>query len=93
MTATQTDQRVTLIFQDQAGDYFLLPREVMEQFRAPAEQGAAAERSLALSASNNDAGADDTEAFALPLIFFAGMAVGAAATAVGTAVVVTVVVK
>jgi hypothetical protein len=90
MTATQTDQPVTLVFKDQAGDYYLLPREVMERHRVPAEQKAEVEQSLAGAAPTGGGGADDTGAFALPAIFFVGLAIGVAAGSVGTATTVVI---
>jgi hypothetical protein len=81
MTDVQTDQPITLILKDQTGDYFLVPREVMERHRVPAEQKAEIEQALAGATAIRGDGADDTEGFGLPLVIVLGWAVATVATA------------
>jgi hypothetical protein len=64
MTQMQADQSVTLILKDQAGDYFLVPYELIERHRAPAEQKAEVERTLAAAAPIGEDG-DDAQGFVL----------------------------
>jgi hypothetical protein len=66
-----TTRDTTLVFKDQAGDYFLLPQEALERGRVPAEHKAEVERQLA------DANADDVSGH---LVFLMGMVAGALIT-------------
>ncbi|MGH2584153.1 MAG: hypothetical protein ACRDJE_04505 [Dehalococcoidia bacterium] len=43
----------TLVFKNEAGDYFLLPQEMLEQGRVPAEQTAEVERFIAEQADED----------------------------------------
>ena len=67
MTTTQDN---ILVLKDQAVDYFLLPQELLERGRVPAEYTAAVERLVAES--------EDTHGHAVPLAigFCAGFAGG-----------------
>jgi hypothetical protein len=69
MTNAQT---ATLVFKDQAGEFYVLPMETLERGRVPAEHRAEVERLLAES--------DDVQGHAIPL-FWAGFMVGNGATA------------
>jgi hypothetical protein len=62
----------TLVFKDQAGEYYLLPQGTLERGRVPAEHKAEVERLLRE--------ADDVQGHAIPL-FWAGFMVGNGATA------------
>ena len=48
----------TLVFQDQAGDYFLVPQGVLERGRVPEEHTAELERLIATAAECEADGAD-----------------------------------
>jgi hypothetical protein len=75
-------QAGTLVFKNAAGDYFLVPQEVLEQGRVPAEHRAEVEQAIA--AAQDGAGEDDVQGHILPLIFglaaIAGMTGGFVAT-------------
>jgi hypothetical protein len=78
MATAQTDQPAMLVFQDQTGDYYLLPREVLDEYRAPAEQKAEVERALAAANPTAGVSPDDTDGFLGPLGFvLIGIAVAA----------------
>jgi len=67
MTNAQTN---TLVFKNEAGDYFLVPQATLEQGRIPAEHRAEVERLIAAAG----AGGDDVQGHALPVaIWFAGV--------------------
>ncbi len=72
MTNAQTN---TLVFKNDAGDYFLLPQEAFEQGRVPEEHKAELERLIA----ERGAGGDDVQGYWLPLLFAGVVLVGAAA--------------
>jgi hypothetical protein len=75
MTTTQDSM---LVFKDQAGDYFAIPRETLERGRIPATHTAEIERVLAGATS---AVSDDAEGYFWPI--FVLPAVGAAVIAGG----------
>ena len=56
MTMAQTG---TLVFKNEAGDYFLLPQETLEQGRVPEEHKAEVEQAIA--AAEGGAGGDDVQ--------------------------------
>jgi hypothetical protein len=72
MTQTQTD---TLVFKNQAGDYFLVPQEALERGRVPPARKAEVEW---LIAAQRGATGDDTEGHIFPLIGLAAFSVGVA---------------
>lgn len=62
-------QSSTLVFKDQAGDYFFLPQEALERGRVPEEHRAEVERLVAER--------DDVSGHVAPIvIFFAGALLG-----------------
>ncbi|MGH2598397.1 MAG: hypothetical protein ACRDJ9_03315 [Dehalococcoidia bacterium] len=62
------EQTSTLVFKDQAGEYYLLPQATLERGRVPAEHKAEVERVLA------EVEGDDVQGHALPAaIWFAGV--------------------
>jgi hypothetical protein len=65
MTNAQSN---TLVFKNQAGDYFLVPEATMEQGRVPAEKKAEVDQLMV------DA---DTSGHLLMIFYFAGVATGA----------------
>jgi hypothetical protein len=70
---TMTDaESYTLVFKNDAGDYFLLPQEMLERGRVPAEQKGELEQLIAQ--------ADDVQGHIAPLVgafvFFVGFAAG-----------------
>jgi hypothetical protein len=77
MTATQDS---TLVFKDQAGDYYLVPQGMLEQGRVPAERRAEVER---LVAEGNTAEADDTQGHILPILLIGAIGGVVAASAIG----------
>ena len=47
MTDAQTDQPITLVLKNTAGDYFVVSQAILEQCRLPAERAAELEQLLA----------------------------------------------
>jgi hypothetical protein len=74
---TMTTTQDTVIFKDQAGDYYLIPQGTLERGRVPAGHRADVER---LVAESTVAGQDDTQGYFIPafLIYCAGAAIGSA---------------
>lgn len=74
MTTTRGN---TLVFKDQARDYYLLPRETLAQGRVPAERTAEVER---LVAETTAAERDDTQGYFIPafLVYCAAAGIGSA---------------
>ena len=56
-----TDQTTTLVLKDQAGDYYLVPQELLERGRVPQEQTAEVERLIAEQ--------PDVQGYGGPLVF------------------------
>lgn len=65
MTESQTS---TLVFKDQAGDYFLVPRATVEQGRVPDERKAEVERLIAETGGGVSDNDDDVRGHGGPLI-------------------------
>ncbi len=74
MTTTQGN---TMVFKDQAGDYYILAQATLEQARVPEERKAEVER---LVAETTAAEQDDTQGYFIPafLVYCAGAAIGSA---------------
>jgi len=69
-------QASTLVLKDEAGSYYLVSQETLEQGRVPAERAAELEGLLA-AATQGSAGEADAHGYALPLAFaFAGVLMG-----------------
>jgi hypothetical protein len=69
-----TEQIDTLVFKDQAGGYYLVPKELLDSGRVPRERAAEIERAIA-AATEGGAGGADTQGhfFFTPLaLVFAG---------------------
>lgn len=77
------EQATTLVFRNEAGDYFLVPRATLEQGRVPQEQTAELEQAIA--AAHSEAGGGDVQGFIAPAvavgIFFVGELIGFGVTA------------
>lgn len=70
MTNAQTG---TLVLQDGAGDYFLVPQETLEQGRVPGEHKAEVERLVAEAAQGGADGEDVQGYFSLGILFGYGV--------------------
>lgn len=70
MTHAQTD---TLVLQDAAGSYFLVPQVTLEQGRVPEEQKAELTRLIAAAAALGGAGGD-VQGYAAPLTIAGALA-------------------
>ena len=68
----------TLVFKDQAGDYFLLPQDVLERGRVPAEQRSEVERLVA------EAEGDDVSGHVAPIVVFFAGAIFSGGVSIGT---------
>jgi hypothetical protein len=55
-------ETATLVFKDQAGEYYVLPLEALERGRVPAEQKVALEEQLAAMSPASDEG-DDVQGY------------------------------
>ena len=79
MTMIDTEAR-TLVFKDQAGDYFLVPQETFERGRVPDERKAELERLVAQATAPAD-GDGEVQGFLLQL--FAGAALAGLGVLIG----------
>ena len=70
MTDAQTS---TLVFKNEAGDYFLLPQETLERGRVPEEHKAEIEQ---LITAQGGIDGEDVQGYWLPLLFAAVTLVG-----------------
>ena len=75
-----TTQDTTLVFKDQAGDYYLLPQATIEGAKVPAERTAEVERLVGAATGGEG---DDTRGHFIPLLFLAGCAAFGGGFAVG----------
>ncbi len=75
MTAAATR---TLVFKDSTGDYFLVPRETLEQGRVPEERKAEVEQLIAGAEAARTGDGDDASGYIWPLIIAAEIGIGAA---------------
>jgi len=74
-----TEQTNTLVLKDSAGSYYLVPQELLEQVRIPAEHTAELEGQIA-AATQDSAGEADTQGYFGPLaLVFAGVILGGVA--------------
>ena len=71
------EQTTTLVFKDQAGEYYLVSQATLEQGRVPAEQKAALEQLIAEQQ-------EDVQGYILPILYGVAMTVGFAAGYFGT---------
>lgn len=79
MTPTTSEQTTALVFKDQAGDYFLVPREGLEQGRVLQERTAELERLVADTGGAQTAAGDDVRGHLIwGLVILAEVAVGTA---------------
>jgi hypothetical protein len=78
-TTTTNGQHVALVLKDGAGNYFLVPKETLEQGRVPAEHTAEVEQLIAAGGPD-----EDTQGFFFPLVYGIAMTVGFAAGYFGT---------
>lgn len=65
------EQTSTLVFKDQAGEYYLLPLETLERGRVPADHKAELEQVIA-AAHQGGAGDDDVQGYLLPIVVAVG---------------------
>ena len=72
---------VTLVFMNAAGDYFLVPQEVLERGRVPAEHKAEVEQAIA---ATQGGGGDDVQGHWLPLVYGLAAIAGMTGGFVGT---------
>jgi hypothetical protein len=74
MTSEQTTTTTpVLVFKDGAGDYFLVPQDVLERGRGPDERTAELEQIIA---AQGGAAGDDTGGYIAPLILAAAFSTG-----------------
>lgn len=78
MTPTTSEPPNAVVFKDQRGEYFLFPREALEQGRVPQELHGELERLVADAQPSPDGNGDDTQGYIWPLIWAAEIAIGAA---------------
>lgn len=71
------EQAITLVFKDQAGEYYLVSQATLEQGRVPAERKAEIEQVIAEQQ-------EDVQGYILPLLYGVAMTVGFAAGYFGT---------
>lgn len=64
-----------LVLKDEAGNYYLLSQETLEQIRVPEERRAKLERLIAEAQDARPSEQDDAQGYAIPLLYLAACAV------------------
>jgi hypothetical protein len=80
-TTMTTEQTGMLVLKNAAGDYFLLPQDVLERGRVREERKAELEQAIAAAQGGTDM---DVQGYILPLVYGIAMTVGFAAGYFGT---------
>ncbi|MGH2584072.1 MAG: hypothetical protein ACRDJE_04090 [Dehalococcoidia bacterium] len=70
---TTDEQFGVLVFKNEAGDYFLVPQELLERGRVPAERTAEVERLIAASDDTGGYAIQDRFRATVPLLYLAGV--------------------
>lgn len=70
----ESTEQNTLVFKDQAGEYYLLPQALLECGRVPAEHATELERLIA-AATQDGTGGNDAEGYIWPYFVITGAAI------------------